>query len=78
VNLPDPEVIEIDEDPFARPDPLPNWRIPYFVCLVRAMLLVDKIEAQRLACSSKSFVVIEEELYKKSRIGVLQRCIPTE
>jgi hypothetical protein len=32
--LPDPEVMEIDEEPPARPDPLPDWRVPYLDCLV--------------------------------------------
>jgi hypothetical protein len=42
------------------------------------VLLADKIEAWRLACLTKSFIVIGEELYKKSHTGVLQRCIPTK
>jgi len=69
--LPDPEVMEIDEDPSTRPDPLPDWRVPYLDCLVREMLSVDKIEARHLARRAKSFIVIEEELYKCSHIGIL-------
>jgi hypothetical protein len=36
---------ESDEDPTAGPDPLPNWRIPYLDCLIREVLLMDKMEA---------------------------------
>jgi hypothetical protein len=76
--LPDPEVMEVDDGPPVGLDPLSDWRVPYLDCLVREMLLIDKTGARRLACHAKSFIVIGEELYKKSRTGVLQRCIPTE
>jgi hypothetical protein len=32
--LPDPEVMEIDEDPSARSDPLLDWRVPYLDCRI--------------------------------------------
>jgi transposase InsO family protein len=64
--------MEIDEDPLARPDPLLDWRVLYLDCLVRETLPVDKTEARRLARRAKSFDVIEDELYKKSRTGILQ------
>ena len=54
----EPKVMEIDEDPSTRPDPLPDWRVPYLDCLVREMLSVDKIEARHLARRAKSFIVI--------------------
>jgi hypothetical protein len=44
IGSPDSEVMEIDEEPPVRPDPLLDWRLPYLNCLVREMLLVDKIE----------------------------------
>jgi hypothetical protein len=78
VVLLNPEAMEIEEGPSARLDPLLDWRISYLDCLVRETLPVDKIEARRLTHHAKSFIVIGEELYKKSRTGVLQRCIPTE
>jgi hypothetical protein len=76
--LPDPEVMEIDEEPLARPNPLPNWRVPYLNCLVREMLLVDKIEVRWLARRAKSFAIIGDDLFRKSRTGILQQCIRTE
>jgi hypothetical protein len=36
------------------------------------------MEARWLTRHAKSFVIIREELYKKSRIGIQQRCIPVE
>jgi hypothetical protein len=42
------------------------------------MLLVNKTKAQLLARRAKSFAVIGVELYRKSRTGILQRCIPTK
>ena len=49
--------MELDEDPAVEPDPLANY-------LLREALPTDKMEAQRLACRVKSFVIIEGELYR--------------
>jgi hypothetical protein len=57
---------------------LPDWRISYLDSLIREVLSMDKIEAQRLTRRVKSFVIIKGELYRKSHTKVLQRCIPTE
>jgi hypothetical protein len=74
----DPEVIQIEEDPYTGPDPLLDWRIPYLDCLVRGVLPTDKTEVQRLARRAKSFVFLDWELYKWSPTGILQHCIPSE
>ena len=39
---------------------------------------MDKIEARWLTHCAKSFVLVEEELYKQSHTGILQSYIPTE
>jgi hypothetical protein len=70
--------MQIDEDLDIGPDPLLDWRIPYLDCLVRGVLLSDKTEVRRLARHAKSFVLLDQELYKWSSTGILQRCIPTE
>jgi ribonuclease HI len=74
----DPKVMQIEEDPYTGPDPLPDWIIPYLDCLVRGVLPTDKTEAQRLARRAKSFVLLDQELYKRSPTGILQQCIPSE
>ena len=39
---------------------------------------MDKMEARWLARCAKSFVLVEDELYKQSHTGILQHCIPIE
>ncbi|XP_034592635.1 uncharacterized protein [Setaria viridis] len=36
-------------------------------------LPTDKIEARRIACRARSFVIVDQELYKRSHTGVMQR-----
>jgi ribonuclease HI/transposase InsO family protein len=57
--------------------PNPNWQAPYLEYLLRGELPLDKAEARRLARSAKSFVLLgdEKELYHRSPLGILQRCI---
>ena len=74
----DLEVMELDEDLAIEPDPLSDWRTPYLDYLLRETLPTDKMEARWLAHRAKSFVIIEGELYRRSHIGILQRCIPIE
>ncbi|XP_066361171.1 uncharacterized protein [Miscanthus floridulus] len=73
-----PEVMELEEDPAIEPNPLVDWRTLYLDYLLCDVLPTDKIEAQRLACRAKSFVLVEGKLYKQSHNGILQRCIPLE
>ena len=70
--------MELEEDPAIEPDPLVDWRTPYFDYLLRDMLPTDKMEAQWLARRAKSFVLVESKLYKRSHTRILQRCIPIE
>ena len=60
----DPEVMELEEDPMIELDPLVDWRTLYLDYLLREVLSTDKMEAQWLARHTKSFVLIEGELYK--------------
>jgi ribonuclease HI len=53
-----------------------DWRGPLLDYLVRGILPEDQSEARRLARKAKSYVVQEGELYRKSAIGILSRCIP--
>ena len=74
--LPDPEVMELEEDPAAEFDPPDDWRTLYLDYLLHNILPADKTEARRLARRAKSFVLVEGKLYKRSHIGILQLCIP--
>ncbi|XP_034569853.1 uncharacterized protein [Setaria viridis] len=74
----DPEVMEIDTNPAEGLDPPPNWRAPYLDYLLHELLPTDKIEAQRIARHAKSFIIIDQELYKRSHTGIVQRCILIE
>jgi hypothetical protein len=55
----------------------PDWRTPYLDCLIRGDLPPDKTEARWIACRAKTFVIHgnDKELYRRSPIGILQRCI---
>ncbi|XP_066365157.1 uncharacterized protein [Miscanthus floridulus] len=68
---PDLEVMEFDVDPEVEPDPLADWRTPYLDYLPREVLPSDKMKAWWLVHRSKSFVVIDRELYKRSHTRIL-------
>ena len=70
--------MELDQDPATEPDPLVDWRTLYLDYLLHEMLPTDKMEARWLARRTKSFVLIESKLYKRSHTRILQRCIPIE
>jgi hypothetical protein len=64
------EVMEIDE---ARPPR--DWRTQYLDWMIRGVLPSDRAQARCITRRAKSFVLIDDELYKRSPSGVLQRCI---
>ena len=70
--------MELEEDPVIELEPLVDWRVLYLDYLLHDMLSMDKTEARRLAHRAKSFVLVEDELYKRSHTRILQRCIPIE
>ena len=59
-------------------EPLVDWRILYLDYLLCDTLPMDKTEARWLARRTKSFVLVEGELYKRSHTGILQLYIPSE
>ena len=65
------EAMEVDEAPASR-----DWRVQYLDWMIREVLPSDRAQARRLARRAKSFVLIDNGLYKRSPSGVLQRCIP--
>ena len=50
----------------------------YLDYLLRDTLPADKMEARRLVCRAKSFVLVKGELYKWSHTEILQLFIPSE
>jgi hypothetical protein len=54
------------------------WMKPYLAYLMRGELPEDPIHRQQVMRCSKSFTIINGELYKHSTTGVLQRCIAQE
>ncbi|XP_072146528.1 uncharacterized protein [Setaria viridis] len=56
----------------------PSWMMPFLDYLLQDTLPVNATEARCLARSAKIFVVIEEELHKRSPSGILHKCIPTD
>jgi hypothetical protein len=54
------------------------WTKPYLACLMRGELPEDPIHRRQVMRSSKAFMIINGELYKRSTTGVLQRCIAQE
>jgi hypothetical protein len=56
--------MELDEDLVAEPDPLTDWRTPYLDYLLCEVLPTNKMEARWLVRRTKSFILVERELYK--------------
>jgi transposase InsO family protein len=54
------------------------WTKPYLAYLARGDLLEDPIHHRQVIRRSKAFTIINGELYKRSTMGVLQRCIVQE
>jgi len=65
------EAMEIDEAPTSQ-----DWRVQYLHWMIRGVLPSNRAQARRLDRRAKSFILINNELYKRSPSGVLQRCIP--
>jgi hypothetical protein len=66
--------MDIEQEELERDDQL-DWRIPYLQCLVDGTLPSDPTDAWRLAHHTKTFVLIDGEMYKCNPSGILLRCI---
>jgi transposase InsO family protein len=65
------EAMETEPAPRAE-----DWRAKYLAWMDRGELPSDLSEARRIARMAKSFTIVDDELYKRTASGVLQRCIP--
>ena len=61
----------IDEAPSPR-----DWCTEYLDWMIRGVLPSERTRAWRIARRAKSFILIDDELYKCSPSGVMQQCIP--
>jgi hypothetical protein len=56
--------------------PLRDWRSQYLDWMIQGVLPSDRAQARRITRRAKSFVLIDDELYMRNPLGVLQCCIP--
>ena len=75
--LTEPEVMEVSAEP-PQTDQDADWRIPFLDWFDRGELPSDRTEARWLARRAKAYVLYNDELYRQSPLGVLQRCISSE
>jgi hypothetical protein len=68
------EVMEIDQAVFTARE-VPSWARPIMDFMVNGQLPPDEAEAHRIIGRSKAYTIINKEIYKRSTIGVLQRCV---
>ena len=53
-----------------------DWRAPLLAYLLEEVLSPERTEAQQITRRAKTFVVLDDELYKWSPSEVLMKCIP--
>src|SRR4051812_12856202 len=63
-------------DPIALEGPV--WTKPFLGFLIEGTLPQDIVEARCISHRSKSFIVINKQLYKRSITHILQKCIDEE
>ena len=54
-----------------------DWRAPLLAYLLKEVLPPKRTKAGWIARCTKTFIMIGNELYKRSPSGVLMKCIPT-
>ena len=54
-----------------------DWRAPLLAYLLEEVLPPERTKAQCIARGAKTFIVLGDELYKRSPSGVLMKCIST-
>ena len=54
-----------------------NWRALLLAYLLKEVLPPKRTEARWIARRAKSFITFGNELYKRSPLGILMKCIPT-
>lgn len=54
---------------------IPDWTLPYLAYLTRGELPQDKTMARQIIRRSKSMLIVNGELHRRSVTGVFQRCV---
>jgi transcription antitermination factor NusG len=68
------DVMEIDQAVFTIRE-VPSWVRPIMDFMVNGQVPADESEAHRIQRRSKEYTIINNEMYKRSATGVLQRCV---
>jgi hypothetical protein len=68
------EMMEIDQAVFTVRE-VPSWARPIMDFLVDGQVPMDETEAHWVTRKSKGYTIINNEIYKRSATGVLQRCV---
>jgi hypothetical protein len=68
------DVMEIDQEVFTVRE-VPSWVRSIIDFMVNGQVLADEAEALRIQRRSKAYTIINNEMYKRSATGVLQRCV---
>ena len=55
-----------------------NWRAPLLAYLLEEILPPERTKARRIARRAKTFIALSNELYKRSPLGELMKCVPTD
>ena len=50
---------------------IPDWTVPFIAYILRQELPEDEVQARQIVRRSKSFTVIDDQLYRESVSGVL-------
>jgi hypothetical protein len=57
---------------------IPSWAEPFSNYLITGDLPQDEAEARRLQWHAQAYTIINNELYKRSVLGIFQKCIEPE
>jgi hypothetical protein len=68
------EVMEIDQAVFTARE-VPSWARLIMDFMVNGQVSANEAEARRIQRRSKAYTIINNEMYKRSTTGVLQRCV---
>jgi hypothetical protein len=66
------KVMDIDQTVFTARE-VPSWARPIMDFMVNGQVSVDEAEARRILRRSKAYTIINNEMYKRSTIGVLTK-----